>query len=162
MNTRIRSGKSKKDHGWNTRDETPWKRRDNNIAKMNRMRYQELKYYCYQYHDWKNEIKALNKDLGPNGVSYDGMPHVGGTSSAVERKALRLCLLQQKIDMVDEAARKASLELQRFILAYCTNPDMTFRHLEVVEHIPCSQATFYRIRASFFRELSDILDSQIV
>lgn len=139
-----------------------WKRRDNGIKRLNHMRYQELKYYCYQYRDWKDEIKALNRELGPGGISYDGMPRVGAAGSVVERKALRLCVLQQKIEMVEEAARRASVELQRFILAYCTNPDMTFRHLETVEHIPCSQATFYRIRAEFFRELSGLLDSRMM
>lgn len=75
-----------------------------------------------------------------------------------ERKAIRLVVLQKKIDAVDRAAKTASPDLAKYIIYYCANRDINFEYLRSRMKIPCSESTFFRHRAVFFRVLSSILD----
>lgn len=75
-----------------------------------------------------------------------------------ERKAIRLVVLQKKIDAVDQAAKTASPDLAKYIIYYCANRDINFEYLRSRMKIPCSESTFFRHRAVFFRVLSSILD----
>ena len=100
----------------------------------------------------------MNKNLKPDGMHYDGMPKARSISSETERKAIRLVVLQKKIDAVDRAAKTASPDLAKYIIYYCANRDINFEYLRSRMKIPCSESTFFRHRAAFFRVLSSILD----
>lgn len=100
----------------------------------------------------------MNKNLKPDGMHYDGMPKARSISSETERKAIRLVVLQRKIDAVDQAAKTASPDFAKYIVFYCANRDINFNYLKNKMKIPCSEATFFRHRAVFFRILSSILD----
>lgn len=134
------------------------KRKDKDLAHIDENRYRELRYFCFQYNSWKQEIKEINMDLKPGGMNYDGMPKSSSVSSETERKALRLALLQRKVDIIDEVANDISSVLGRYIIFYCTNRNTSFAYLKTKMNIPCSEPTFFRHRALFFRSLSSALD----
>lgn len=139
-------------------EESMKKRKDKDLAYIDHYRYRQLLYFCFQYNTWKQEIEEMNKNLKPDGMHYDGMPKARSISSETERKAIRLVVLQKKIDAVDRAAKTASPDLAKYIIYYCANRDINFEYLRSRMKIPCSESTFFRHRAVFFRVLSSILD----
>lgn len=128
-------------------------RRDRPLAGMNMDTYYELLHRCYRYKEWKREIAAINVSLNPSSRGYDGMPHTHNTESLVEKKAIRLAMLQGWVDEIEEAARRASREFSPYIVKYCSDRNISFVQLQQYYDIPCSQATFYRYRALFFQHL---------
>lgn len=135
------------------------RRRDRDLVHIDADRYRELKYFCYQYHRWKDELREINESLGPPGSNNDGLPYGRSAASATEQKAIRLYMLQRKIYCVDTAAKMASTELAEYILFYCTHKNISFLDLEA-KGISCSRPTFDRHRAIFFRYLSMLLDGE--
>lgn len=136
------------------------KRKDKDLAHISHNRYRQLLYFCFQYNDWKEEIKYINQNLKPDGVHYDGVRTSRSVYSDTERKALRLVILQKKIDIVEQAATAASPEYAKYIIFYCTNREINFTYLKSEMGISCSESTFFRYRAVFFRKLSFILDEK--
>lgn len=49
-------------------------RRDRPLKKLNKFKYKELAYFCYQYNEWLSQVRDINHNLGVAGVNYDGMP----------------------------------------------------------------------------------------
>lgn len=135
------------------------KRQDREIANIDRDVYMELKYWCYQYDTWKREIKDLNASLAPSGLKCDGMPHSRDVSSSVEKKAIRIKMLQSKIDMLEKAAQMTSEEFMSYIILYCTKKDISFETLQGYYNIPCSKRTFFRLRTQFFRNLCKLKEN---
>lgn len=133
-------------------------RNKNNIPQLDRRDSIRLKNLCYyQYPRWKKELEQLNNSLGVSGINNDGMPRGTDVSFPTERNAIRLVVLQKKISCVEEAAERASPDLAKYVLFYCTNRDTSFEDLEN-KKIPCSRATFFRCRKMFFRHLKVLLN----
>lgn len=130
------------------------RRDDKDIKSMNRYEYRELKNFCYQYPWWHKQLEELNENLGVSASSYDDVPTAKSMDSAVERKALRMVQLNEKINMVELAAQSVSKDLAFYILEYCTNPGMSFARLDALYGVPCSEATFYRHRTDFFSSIA--------
>ena len=105
------------------------RRDDKPLKRLNRFKYRELNYFCYQYNSWKAQIRDIESELGISGINYDGMPHMHNNESPVENVAIRLALLSSKVDMVEKAARITDAELASAILRYCTTPGMSFQQL---------------------------------
>ncbi|MBS5364577.1 MAG: hypothetical protein KHY23_07670 [Clostridium sp.] len=132
------------------------RRDDKPLKRLNRFKYRELNYFCYQYNSWKTQIRDIEGSLGVSGVNYDGMPHAHNNESLVEDVAIRLALLSSKVDLVEKAARLTDAELASALLRYCTTPGMSFQQLCKKENVHCSQATFYRKRSEFFCKLDKL------
>ena len=66
------------------------RRDDKPLKRLNRFKYRELNYFCYQYNSWKAQIRDIEGSLGVSGVNYDGMPHAHNNESPVENVAIRL------------------------------------------------------------------------
>lgn len=135
------------------------RRQDREIKGLDRDVYMELKHWCFQYNSWKKELKELNDSLKPSGINNDGMPHAQNTSSLTEKTAIRLVMLQKKIDMLDKAANITNKEFAKYMILYCTNRDMSFDTLQRKYHIPCSKATFFRLRTQFFKNLYELKEN---
>lgn len=125
-------------------------RRDRPLKKLNKFKYKELAYFCYQYNEWLSQIRDINHNLGVAGVNYDGMPHAHNTESSVEKLAIKLAMLNSRIKLIEKAAMLTDNELAAALLKYCTTPGMSFRELCSVETVNCSESTFYRKRSEFF------------
>ena len=54
-------------------------RRDRPLRKLNKFKYKELAYFCYQYNEWLSQIRDIKHNIGVSGVNYDGMPHAHNT-----------------------------------------------------------------------------------
>lgn len=132
------------------------RRDDKPLKRLNRFKYRELNYFCYQYNSWKAQIRDIEGSLGVSGVNYDGMPHAHNNESPVEDVAIRLALFSSKVDLVEKAARLTDAELASALLRYCTTPGMSFQQLCKKENVHCSQATFYRKRSEFFCKLDKL------
>ena len=68
---------------------------DHNIS---RDKYNELKYFCLQYWQKKQEI---DRNYGIDGFSQDGMPRGTSSSNPTEKKALRIAQLKRGADRAD-------------------------------------------------------------
>lgn len=112
-----------------------------------------LRYYCLNYDSWNEQIEEIRANLQPGSPSYDGMPHGTTVSSLVEKKAIKLFLLQDKIDMIHLAAEQADYDLAEPILRYVTSSNITFEALQREYPICCSRATFFRKVGFFYKNL---------
>ena len=125
-------------------------RRDRPLRKLNKFKYKELAYFCYQYNEWLSQIRDIKHNIGVSGVNYDGMPHAHNTASSVENLAIKLVMLSGRVELIEKAAMLTDKELAAALLKYCTTPGMSFRELCSVETVNCSESTFYRKRSEFF------------
>ena len=94
------------------------RRDDKPLKRLNRFKYRELKYFCYQYDSWKAQIGDIESQLGIAGLNYDGMPHAHNNESPVEDVAIRLALLSSKVDLIEKAARLTDADLAGAIIRY--------------------------------------------
>lgn len=119
---------------------------------ISKSRQNELKYFCYQYNEWKKELDILRMDVGPGGMNYDGMPHGSSTASSTEEKAIRMVELESKIESVHIAAKRAAGDLWEYVVEYVTSEHINFQRFKL--KIPCSDRTFFYYRKKFFYYLS--------
>lgn len=82
-------------------------RKDRPLKKLNKFKYKELAYFCYQYSEWVSQIRDIKHNLGVSGVNYDGMPHAHNTASSVENLAIKLAMLNSRIELIEKAAMTA-------------------------------------------------------
>lgn len=131
-------------------------RRDRPLRKLPKFVYKELAYFCYQYNEWLSQIRDIKRNIGVSGMNYDGMPHAHNTASSVENLAIRLVMLNGKVELIEKAAKLTDDELASALIRYCTTPGMSFRELCSVETVSCSESTFYRKRSEFFEILNKL------
>lgn len=115
-----------------------------------------MKEVCHRYPEWKSILENMSDTVGSQVV--DGMPKgSGGHSDATAMLAIKRESVKEQCDIIELAARRTDQELSKYILAYVTNPDITFRYLKVVLHIPCGKSKFYDARNKFFWVLSGLM-----
>lgn len=88
---------------------------DHNIS---RDKYNELKYFCLQYWQKKQEI---DRNYGIDGFSQDGMPRGTSSSNPTEKKALRIAQLKRDTDLIEQTAMEADTEIYPWILKNVTS-----------------------------------------
>ncbi|RHT91593.1 hypothetical protein DW721_10840 [Clostridium sp. AM27-31LB] len=131
-------------------------RKDRPLKKLNKFKYKELAYFCYQYNEWLSQIRDIKHNIGVSGVNYDGMPHAHNTASSVENLAIKLAMLSGRVELIEKAAKLTDAGLAYALIRYCTTPGMSFRELCSVETVSCSESTFYRKRSEFFEILNKL------
>lgn len=116
---------------------------DHNIS---RDKYNELKYFCLQYWQKKQEI---DRNYGIDGFSQDGMPRgtSRGTSSSnpTEKKALRIAQLKRDTELIEQTAMEADAEIYPWILKNVTS-GVPYEYMDV----PMGRRKFYEARRYFF------------
>lgn len=113
-------------------------------------RYYELKHFCLQYPEWKEQLKHVSM-AGRNLCSVRSEQtewHDPVHESSYGRDE---CL--RKIRMVEECARLASSDLGKYILRAVTE-DLSFTHLKMMLDIPCGKNAYYEAWRKFFFILS--------
>ena len=103
---------------------------DHNIS---RDKYNELKYFCLQYWQKKQEI---DRNYGIDGFSQDGMPR---------GKALRIAQLKRDTELIDQTAMEADAEIYPWILKNVTS-GVPYEYMDV----PMGRRKFYEARRYFF------------
>ena len=124
----------------------------NEISKKNKWyigkhRYLELKHFCLQYPEWKEEYHRLYSPLR-------------GYRSDLERKsdsfldptgdiAIRRAKLFHQMKIVEQAAIEADPELADYILLAVTT-GASWEFLDMRQAIPCCRQTYYDRYRRFF------------
>lgn len=120
-------------------------KRDLNLSKckISKYRYRELRNFCLQYGDKKQELATLR---GLSAVSCDGMPHGSAANNPTQSKAEKATRLSKDIELIEQTAIEADGSIYRSLLANISNTDMPYEVLPV----PCGRRQFYEIRHKFF------------
>lgn len=120
-------------------------------------RYEELKGFCKQYDEWKEEAGRL---LGISALNMDGMPHGTGKSDPVARAAERRERLLAKISIIDGCAKAGGEEWTEALIEHVCR-GKTWKVIKETNGaiLPTSDANaFYRHRRQFFEMLNKVTD----
>ena len=123
--------------------------------KISNYRFRELYYFCLQYDELKQELKAKRNPL--KATQYSDMPlnnYPGDSTAAV---AIECAELSRKCAMIEQAAQTADPELWQYILLAVTNENITFNFLKVQKNIPCERDRYYSSRRKFYFHLDKIM-----
>lgn len=106
-------------------------------------RYRELKYFCRQYKEKKEKLRAISEVEPP---IYGSVKNRNTeTKDPTFDIAIKRMELQEDLDMIDESAKQADFEIYKDILANVTD-GIPIQHLNA----PCSASTFKRRRRDFY------------
>jgi hypothetical protein len=123
---------------------------------LTKHRFYEVYHYAMQYQEWKDEYRTTEQTM--RGIAYDGVKvKLSGSGDALERVAIRLTELSEKIEMLEAVARETDKDLSEYILRGVTDEQVTYNYLSMVLHIPCSRNTYYSLRRKFYWLLSERL-----
>jgi len=118
-------------------------KRDLKIYGLSTNRYRELKYFCLQYYEWKEQLRQLG--CGISAYEVTGMPKSNTVAKPTESVALKRAELEKNISLIESAAKQASPIMYKEILKNVSQ-DIPYRYLNV----PCCLKSFYKIRKEFF------------
>lgn len=120
---------------------------------LTKHRFYEVYHYAMQYQEWKDEYRTAEQTM--RGIAYDGVKvKSSGSGDALERVAIRLTELSEKIEMLEAVAKETDKDLSEYILRGVTDEQVTYNYLSMVLHIPCSRNTYYSLRRKFYWLLS--------
>ena len=123
---------------------------------LTKHRFYEVYHYAMQYQEWKDEYRTTEQTM--RGIAYDGVKvKSSGSGDALERVAIRLTELSEKIEMLEAVAKETDKDLSEYILRGVTDEQVTYNYLSTVLHIPCSRNTYYSLRRKFYWLLSERL-----
>lgn len=123
---------------------------------LTKHRFYEVYHYAMQYQEWKDEYRTAEQTM--RGIAYDGVKvKSSGSGDALERVAIRLTELSEKIEMLEAVAKETDKDLSEYILRGATDEQVTYNYLSMVLHIPCSRNTYYSLRRKFYWLLSERL-----
>lgn len=120
------------------------KKRDMKLSDYNisRAKYNELKYFCMQYEEKKQE---LHKGYGLGAVVNEGMPRGNLPGNPTERAAIRNVMLQRDIELIEQTALEADPEIYEWLIKNVTQ-GIPYEWLDV----PKARKQFYESRRYFF------------
>lgn len=123
-------------------------------------RQRELKAFCEQYDEKKQKLRDLYSLSSP---PFDAPVQGGLPGNPTEQKAIKAQKLQHDIDLIDGCLKKvmenqddATGEIERRLKKNVTRRQGTCSG----NGVPCSPATFYRLRIRFFGLLDLALSEQ--
>ena len=116
---------------------------------LSKSEFLSAKYYALRYKEWKTEWDTMTDTV--RAVTYDGdMVQGNGSGQPTEQLAIRRAELTHKIRIIEETADEADPALNKFILLYVTEEDMTFEKLKRISGIPCGKDLFYHVRRKYY------------
>ena len=86
---------------------------------IDKHRYYELKHFCLQYHEWKKQYAKCN-DAIIFASGIDRLPSSNTPSDLTAKYAMQKVFYQQRIQMIELAARNADDFLYPYILKAVT------------------------------------------
>lgn len=124
------------------------RKRDMKLSDYNisRAKYNELKYFCMQYNEKKQE---LHKSYGLKSTVNDGIPKGNLPGNPVERTAIRNVMLRADVELIEQTAMEADSEIYPWVLKNVTE-GLPYEYMDV----PINRTDFYCIRKYFFYLLS--------
>ena len=132
MPTNIRPEISKKNKWW-----------------ISKHRYYELKHFCLQYPEWKEQVRnaAIFGKTGEVVRTDRQWSDPTATSSYICEEAM------DRIRLVEECCSLACGDLSSYILRAVTE-GLSYVNLKMMYEIPCSRDTYYELYRRFYYVLS--------
>ena len=125
---------------------------------INGKRYKELRSFCEQYPDWKNELKD-HAFISAVQYSDEPKPSNHNNSDTTARHALKLIRYKKNMEMVEKVAKEVDFELWEYLIkGICYG--VPINYLINVEHMPISAPAYYERRRYFFFLLDTEKDQQ--
>ena len=111
-------------------------------------RYFELKHFCLQYPDWKNEYAAL---LGVNSLSSLNFSksRLKNIADRTSDSAIRRLYFSDRMRMVEQSAIDADPDIFEYLLKGVT-AGYLYTYLKTYYDIPCSKDFYYDRYRRFF------------
>lgn len=109
---------------------------------ISRAKYNELKYFCMQYREKKQELQGLS---GLHAVATDGMPRGNMTGDPTASQAIRRTMLQKDIELIEQTAIEADSEIYPWLIKNITD-GLPYEYVNA----PCGRRQFYEGRRYFF------------
>lgn len=124
------------------------RKRDIKLSDYNisREKYNELKYFCLQYSQKKQE---LHNGYGLRAAVSGGMSSGSSYSNPTEYTAIKNVTLQKDIELIEGTALEADCDIHPWLLKNVTC-GMPYEYMDV----PLSRTKFYDSRRYFFYLLS--------
>lgn len=118
---------------------------------ISRHRYYELKHFCMQYKEWREEYAELDSCIAYGSVSK---VHTGNkVSIPVEQVMERRLYLSDRINLVERLSAEAGTDLKSYLLKAVTE-GLSYDVLKAKLDIPCCRSVYYDIYRKFFWLLS--------
>lgn len=124
---------------------------ENNEYYISKEKYYELKHFCLQYNEWREELKYLTVPL-TNDIS-DLKVDNNILYRTTEEAVIRRSELIKKMCLVSETAGQTDAILGNYIFLVVTGA-ATFDYIRNYMKVPVSRAEFYRKYRKFFWLLS--------
>lgn len=109
---------------------------------ISRAKYNELKYFCMQFSEKKQEIQ-IGKGL--KAIVNDGLPRGNGTGHPTENTAVRNVMLQADLDLITDTIKEADEEIYPWLFKNITE-GIPYEWMDV----PKGRRQFYEARRYFF------------
>lgn len=113
---------------------------------ISREKYNELKYYCMQYNEKRQE---LQRGYGLRAVVNDGLPKGNMSGKPTEQAAVKHIMLQKDIELIEQTVIEAGPDIYPWLLKNVTE-GIGYEYLNV----PINRTDFYGARRYFFYLLS--------
>lgn len=119
--------------------------KDLNLEKyeISKYRYRELKNFCLQYNEKKQQLAALR---GLGAVIYNNEPHGSGISNPTAAKAERAQQLARDINLIEQTVMEVDSVNYDSLLANVTATNLPYEYLSPA----CGRRQFYADRRKFF------------
>lgn len=123
---------------------------------ISRHRFYELKHFCLQYYEWKNELQFITEchrhPLDGKDFSSHNIRHTDPVFECVIRREE----LTKNIDIIDKAAKACSDDIGEYVFRGVTE-GVSFEYLFTAEdRIPCCKDYYYEAFRRFFWILSKL------
>jgi hypothetical protein len=118
-----------------------------NCYKLDKNRYYELKYFCFQYNEWVHQLETLD---GYSRTNYAQIEQNNGTygdrtySTVAKREGYL-----NNIELVNTVAIKVDEHLSKYLIKGVTE-NLSYDILKVRFDIPCSRSVYYKKYRQFF------------
>lgn len=110
---------------------------------ISKYRYRELKNFCLQYGEKKQQLAELR---GLGAVSYCTQPQNSRISNPTAERAERAQRLAYDIELIEQTAMEADIINYQSLISNVTAPDMPYEYVSAL----CGRRQFYEARKKFF------------
>jgi hypothetical protein len=117
-----------------------------NMYRLEKHRYLELRHFCLQYPQWKRQYLQID---GYFPVVNNEVKSMFSNDSLTEKAAEARIYLKNRIEMVENACKRASPEFYGYLLEAVTT-DKSYVYLRQVRGIPCCKDIYYVLYRRFF------------
>lgn len=120
---------------------------------ISKERYYELVHFCLQYKDWKHMYNSL--DNIQMSKRFDMLPGGNEVSDPTEKIVEAKLYYRNRMEMVEEAAELADIEIKEFIVIGVTE-GVSCNYLIMSKGMPCGKDKYYSAYRKFFWHLSKL------